>query len=668
MINDTLIGQTLGRYRILEHLGSGGMAEVYKAHHPGLDRYVAVKILHTFLANEENFLARFRREAKAIATLRHPNIVQVFDFDYDEERDLYYMVMEFINGLSLKEKLQDLRRRGEKMSVEEIVRICGALGDALDYAHRRGMVHRDVKPANVIFNSDDQPILTDFGIAKMVNVAKLTASGEMIGTPAYMAPEQALGKVGDERSDIYSLGVMIFQLATGTLPFEADTPIGVALKHINDPLPPLREVEPDVPEKLEEIVSRAMSKDPEERYQTAAQLVADLRQMAPEVEGVSSSLDTVVPSALEDTVAMAQATPALDNPQAVQPTKRGRRRWLLIGLIAVLTAVALGTVALLYRGEFDQLGNGLASLVRTAEPTPSAVPSSPTPPSDETATAVAATAVAVESLQQTLSAPTATPLPDETATAIAACIFEAEVVDDSSVWPSVLTPGQRFIKSWEVENTGTCTWPEDVDLVFASGDELEVLQATPIISLPPGETLRIEVTFKAPGTYGTYTSVWQLEDNSGRRVGERLEVNYRVGATPTPRPTTTPTPTPTPEISPTPRPPLDMTGPIPISCQANPSGGYIGGRICWQATGGPSDDYRYFYGFPGAEQELPGSCNDFTGFPHTQTYFTVSGPGQDWPTPGDCGRGGWGDGGWCRTASGYEVRWIKVFITEDYCP
>ena len=194
-----MIGKTLGRYRIVEHLGTGGMAKVYKAYQPRLDRYVALKILHTFLAEEESFLSRFKREAKLVAMLRHPNIIRVYDFDVQEENNLYYMVTECIEGPSLKERLRQLTDQGEPLQIGEAVDIIIAIANALDYAHQRGMVHRDVKPANVMFHKDGQVILADFGIAKMVNMSRLTASGAMVGTPAYMAPEQGMGKARSHR-------------------------------------------------------------------------------------------------------------------------------------------------------------------------------------------------------------------------------------------------------------------------------------------------------------------------------------------------------------------------------------------------------------------------------------------------------------------------------------
>jgi len=273
---DTMIGKTIGRYRITEHLGRGGMAEVYKGYQASLDRYVAIKLMHTFLADEQEFLARFEREAKVVATLRHPNIVQVYDFDSDQ--GVYYMVMEFINGETLKARLQALEARGEWVSLDDAVRIILAVGSALKYAHERSMVHRDVKPANVMITLEGQVILTDFGIAKIVSASNLTASGAMVGTPSYMAPEQGMGQPGDERSDIYSLGVMLYQLVLGRLPFDADTPLAVVLKHINEPLPLPRLLKPDLSDALNAVILKSLAKDPNERYQKVAELLADLRR------------------------------------------------------------------------------------------------------------------------------------------------------------------------------------------------------------------------------------------------------------------------------------------------------------------------------------------------------------------------------------------------------
>src|ERR1041385_7355870 len=228
------------------------MAEVYRAYQGTLDRYVAIKVLHAFLADDPEFKSRFEREAQNIAKLKHPNIVQVYDFDYDEEAESYYMVMELIDGSTLKDRLSAIMARGELLPIPEVIRIMRESASALAYAHSRNMIHRDVKPANLMLDHDNRVVLTDFGIAKIVTGAQFTASGGMVGTPAFMAPEQGLGEAGDERSDLYSLGVILFQLMTGQLPYDAETPLAIILKHLNAPIPSVRDINRALPEAIDQ--------------------------------------------------------------------------------------------------------------------------------------------------------------------------------------------------------------------------------------------------------------------------------------------------------------------------------------------------------------------------------------------------------------------------------
>ncbi len=256
------------------------MAEVYRGYHAALDRYVAIKLLHSFLADDPEFKSRFEKEARNVARLKHPNIVQVYDFEYDANNESYYMVMELIEGPTLKERLFEMSTINERPPLDESLRIVHDAGSALAYAHRQNMIHRDVKPANLMLDADGRVVLTDFGIAKIVTGVQFTASGGMVGTPAYMAPEQGLGEAGDERSDIYSLGVILFQLSTGKLPFEAETPLATILKHLNEPLPSPRALNPDLSEDIELIILKAMAKEPDDRFETAevmAQQIAALR-------------------------------------------------------------------------------------------------------------------------------------------------------------------------------------------------------------------------------------------------------------------------------------------------------------------------------------------------------------------------------------------------------
>lgn len=267
MIRD-LSGQKFGQYELRERLGRGGMAEVYKAYQASMDRFVAVKVMLGHLAEDEQFVERFKREAQAVGKLRHGNIVQVFDFGV--EQDVYYMVMEYIQGKNLKSYIQ----QEGALSLGAALKLSSQLTDALDYAHKAGMVHRDVKPANIMFmdNSYKHLVLTDFGIARIVGQSGLTASGAFVGTPAYISPEAARGESVDERSDLYSAGIILYEMLTGRVPYDADTPVGVIMKHINAPLPTRKDYGRDVPDSIERIVLKSLSKDPAQRYLTADEM------------------------------------------------------------------------------------------------------------------------------------------------------------------------------------------------------------------------------------------------------------------------------------------------------------------------------------------------------------------------------------------------------------
>ncbi|HET7087997.1 MAG TPA: protein kinase [Anaerolineae bacterium] len=384
-----LIGKTVGRYQITEHLGRGGMAEVYKAFQPSLDRYVAIKIMHAFLADDKDFRTRFEREAKFIATLRHPNIVQVYDFVV--ENGQYYMVMEFIDGVTLKSMLEMMHERGGWVTLDDAVTIVVSLGSALRYAHERGMLHRDVKPANVMITSDGHVILTDFGIAKILSATNLTASGAMVGTPSYMSPEQGMGQAGDERSDIYSLGVMLYQLAVGRLPYDADTPLAVVLKHINEPLPVPRALKSDLPEGVERVIVKALAKNPDDRYQTVAEMTAELKRamglpadvtpteqmkdgsamklagatvvgrigaVTPQPERAASSAtvartgasSTAARPAAPATAVPPHAVPEVAPQPVVQPAAAGRPKWLIPVIALVVLALVAGGIAVVASG------------------------------------------------------------------------------------------------------------------------------------------------------------------------------------------------------------------------------------------------------------------------------------------------------------------------------
>jgi serine/threonine protein kinase len=263
------IGDSIGPYKITEQLGQGGMATVYKAYHASLDRFVAIKVLHPNLNQDDTFTARFKREARLIARLDHPNIVQVHDF---AEQDHYpYLVMKFIEGQTLKDRL----RRGPLTS-QEIRDVLESVGSALEYAHQQGILHRDVKPSNVLIASDGRPYLADFGLARITEDGESTLSSDsIVGTPQYISPEQALGKKElDEGTDIYSFGVMLYEMVVGKVPFDADTPFSVIFDHIYTPLPLPRTVNPAVPPGVERVLLKALAKERANRYTTVSDLVA----------------------------------------------------------------------------------------------------------------------------------------------------------------------------------------------------------------------------------------------------------------------------------------------------------------------------------------------------------------------------------------------------------
>ncbi|MEA3350523.1 MAG: protein kinase [Chloroflexota bacterium] len=271
-MEDALIGHTLGAYQLVDRLGQGGMATVYKAYEPALDRYVAVKVLPQFFARDPNFMQRFRREARAIAQLNHPNIVPIHN--YGEEGDITYLVMRYVEGGTLQQG------RGSVYDPERAVRLIIPVASALAYAHKQGIIHRDIKPGNVLLSGDDWPLLTDFGLAKMMEDAtRLTKTGVGVGTPVYMSPEQGHGAEVDHRTDIYSLGIMLYEMLTGEVPFRAATPMAIIIKHINAPMPMPRKVNPNISETLEGIILKATAKSPDNRFQTADEMIAALEQV-----------------------------------------------------------------------------------------------------------------------------------------------------------------------------------------------------------------------------------------------------------------------------------------------------------------------------------------------------------------------------------------------------
>jgi plastocyanin len=273
-----LTGQRLGQYELHEVVRRGGMATVYKAHQPSLKRWVAVKVLER--SGDPQFVARFRREARSVAQLLHPNIVPIFD--YGEEGGHPYLVIQYVDG---GRTLGDLM--GEALEPALSIQLMLHLLEALGYAHERGIVHRDFKPGNVLMPTPIWPMLSDFGIVKLLlesDQTQLTQQGLIVGTAAYMAPEQAFGMPVDARTDLYSVGVVLYELTCGQVPFEADTPVSVLMKQAYEPPPPPRSRNPDLPPALEQILLHALAKSPDDRYPTAADMATDLQQVLAELQ------------------------------------------------------------------------------------------------------------------------------------------------------------------------------------------------------------------------------------------------------------------------------------------------------------------------------------------------------------------------------------------------
>jgi predicted Ser/Thr protein kinase/tetratricopeptide (TPR) repeat protein len=369
-------GENVGPYRIITQLGQGGMATVFKAYHPALDRYVAIKVLHPAFMEDPGFLARFQREAKVVASLDHPNIVPIYDFA--EHRGSPYLVMKFIEGETLKARMT----RGP-LTMDEGLRIIERVGAGLAYAHNKGILHRDIKPSNVLLAPDGAVYLADFGLARIAEAGESTLSSDtMLGTPQYISPEQARGEKDlDAGTDIYSFGVVLYELVVGRVPFSADTPFSIIHDHIYKPLPRPREINPRVPEDVERVLFKALAKSRADRYAKVEDLVSAFRQAVLQTPGeampdlgvaraetrVKGTAESEMAAQPPPRVAPAEPLATLAEAAPLEPAGLTRRRpwlWAVAGL--AITCICLTAFVLLTRPDRQVRGAALSAATRPA--------------------------------------------------------------------------------------------------------------------------------------------------------------------------------------------------------------------------------------------------------------------------------------------------------------
>jgi serine/threonine protein kinase len=360
--NTNYVGRTLGPYKIEAPLGKGGMAAVYRAYQASVKRYVAIKVMSSEIAGAAGFVERFEREAQVIAQLEHPHILPVID--YGSDGGVPYIVMRYIEGGSL-----DDRMRQRALSLQETARFINQIASALDYAHRRGVVHRDLKPNNVLLDKEENCYLTDFGIARLTGSDnRLTATGTVMGTPAYMSPEQAMGRTVDSRSDIYTLGVMLYEMVLSKMPFMADTPAALIFQHVYEQPTPPKQIKPDLPDAVVRVLDRALAKSPDARFQLASELAKAfddaIRGVSPSTQApaggeertfvggvdaapipgtipISSSASSTRPQEYQPTMAQPAAGYAPTMPPVSPTGATTPQRRSPLGLLAVLAVVVL---------------------------------------------------------------------------------------------------------------------------------------------------------------------------------------------------------------------------------------------------------------------------------------------------------------------------------------
>ncbi|WHY74376.1 Stk1 family PASTA domain-containing Ser/Thr kinase [Fictibacillus enclensis] len=349
-----MIGKRIsGRYKLLEVIGDGGMAIVYRAKDLILDRDVAVKILRSEFSDDEEFIKRFKREAEAATSLDHPHIVSIFDVG--EENNVYFIVMEYVKGKTLK---QYIREKG-RLSVEESIQIIKQIASGMVAAHEHGIIHRDIKPHNILIDENGVAKVTDFGIALAITSATITHTNSVLGSVHYFSPEQARGGVANAKSDIYSLGVVLFEMLTGRVPFTGESPVSVALKHLQEDVPEPRKINPEIPQSVENIILKALTKNPVYRYDSALEMMDDLdTALSPhrlnedrwsDFDESADATRIMAPVSMTKEAEAKEPEPKPDQPPA---PKKKKKKWRMILLILILLLAVAGVAAFVMPGMF----------------------------------------------------------------------------------------------------------------------------------------------------------------------------------------------------------------------------------------------------------------------------------------------------------------------------
>ncbi len=484
----SLIGQRLGQYEIVSLLGAGGMAYVYRARQTSIKRDVAVKVIKADLTDTPEsamFLTRFEREAQAVASLSHPHILKIFD--YGQESGRVYLVMELLTGGSLANLI-----RQRPLTVLEVLRVLQQIGSALDYAHSRTIIHRDMKPQNVLLDEQGNAFLTDFGIAKLLSEANLTQSGIAMGTPAYMAPEQWQGQTIDGRADIYALGIMCYEMLTGTPPYVADTPFALMHKHFYESPPTLNLSRPDLPTAFSDVIAKAVAKSPDDRFTTAAQMTAAFESA---MSGRSPERPIAAPSLSDQTepliIKSSPGAAPKGTPLVTQPPPADTRRtpWLPIGIAAVVLFVLVAAGAFLLSNRSSNASN-VTPTVAVIVPSSTAQgvviqPTQATPTSTQT------TVATLTSTQTTAATLSATPVvPSNTAATVISTTVAATLAP-----LAIATTAQPPTLTSTLPNTATQT-------LLPTETSTSIFTATPV---PSATTAPSATLTQSPRPSATYT-------------------------------------------------------------------------------------------------------------------------------------------------------------------